>query len=250
MPFTASWLALMLLVQGGTGDAAPTPQISVTGNGSAFTPPDLAVVSWTIHGEGPTSDAALTQLNATRSAVDGGIRSLTSATSRGGNVSIRAVRRSECTANSYGPPQLDAGLCAIIGYVADLSQELRTSDVAKVGTITGLIGRLGARDPRVSSYLLADPRGAQRRAMAAALADARTRAEAIAQGAKVKLGDLLYASDTGRDDTPDEIMVTGARIAAPPPPPAPAPPAPIDVTVAPRPIETQAIARVTYRIIP
>ena len=44
------------------------------------------------------------------------------------------------------------------------------------GSITGLIGRLGARDPRVTSFMLADPRGAQRRAMAAALADARTRA--------------------------------------------------------------------------
>lgn len=249
MPFTASWLSMLLLVQAGAGDQPPTPQISVTGSGSVFTPPDLAVVSWTIHGEGPTSDAALTQLNATRAAVDGGVRSLTKAAPTGGEVSIRAVRRSECRANSYGPPQLDAGLCAIIGYVADLSLQLRTTDVAKVGTITGLIGRLGARDPRVSSFLLADPRAAQRRAMAAALADARTRAEAIAQGAQVKLGNLLYAADSSRGDTPDEIVVTAA--AAPPaPPPPPPPPPPIDVNVAPRPIETQATARVTYRILP
>ena len=249
MPFTGSLLSVLLLVQA-SGAEPPTPQISVTGSGSVFTPPDLAVVSWTVHGEGPTSDVALTQLNATRRAIDGGIRTLTSATAKGGDVSIRAVRSRECTANSYGPPQLDAGTCAIIGYVADLPLELRTDQLAKVGTITGLIGRLGARDPRVTSFMLADPRGAQRRALAAALADARTRAEAVAQGAQVKLGDLLYASDSGRGDTPDEIVLTGALRAAPAPPPPPPPPPPIDVAVAPRPIETQATARVTYRILP
>jgi len=215
-----------------------------------FTPPDLAVVSWTVHGEGPTSDAALTQLNATRRAVDGGIRALTNAQAKGGEVQIRAVRSRDCQANSYGPPQLDTGACAVVGYVADLSLELRTDQVAKAGTITGLIGRLGARDPRVSAFLLADPRAAQRHAMAAALADARTRAEAIAQGAQVRLGPILYASDSSRGDTPDEIVVTGAMLAPPAPPPPPPPPPPIDVAVAPRPIETQATARVTYRIMP
>ncbi|WP_019516889.1 SIMPL domain-containing protein [Sphingomonas sp. Mn802worker] len=247
MPFAASWLTMLLLLQSGSG-APPTPQISVTGSGSVFTPPDLAVVSWTVHGEGPTSDAALTQLNATRRAVDGGVRSLTDAVPKGGNVSIRAVRARECNDNDYDPPRLDTGACVIIGYVADLSLELRTEQVAKVGTITGLVGRLGARNPRVSSFLLADPRAAQRRAMAAALTDARTRAEAIAQGAQVRLGAILYASDSGDRDTPDEIMVTGSRLAAPAPPPPPPPP--IDVAVAPRPIETQASARVTYQIIP
>ena len=249
MPFNAALLSALMLLQAGSADN-PTPQISVAGTGSVFTPPDVAVVTWTIHGEGPTSDAALTQLNATRRAVDGGVRSLTTALPKGGDVSIRAVRGRECNANSYGPPQLDTGACVIIGYVADLTLELRTDQVAKAGTITGLIGRLGARDPRVSSFALADPRAAQRRAMAAALTDARTRAEAVAQGAQVKLGSILYASDNGDRDTPDEIVVTGARTAMPAPPPPPPPPPPIDVNVAPRPIETQATARVTYRIIP
>ncbi|SEK44579.1 hypothetical protein SAMN05216382_0424 [Sphingomonas palmae] len=247
MPFDAALLSALLLVQA-TGGDTPTPQISVAGTGSVFTPPDVATVTWTVHGEGPTSDAALTQLNATRRAIDGGVRSLTTATPKGGNVSIRAVRSRDCNANSYGPPQLDAGACAIVGYVADLSLELRTDQVSKAGTITGLIGRLGARDPRVSSFALADPRAAQARAMAAALADARTRAETIAQGARVTLGPILYASDSGNRDTPDEIEVTGAAMALPAPPPPPPPP--IDVNVAPAPIETQATARVTYRINP
>lgn len=225
----------------------PPPRISVTGTGSVFTPPDLAIIAYTIHGEGPTADAAVSALVAKRTAVDNGVAGLVDAAAKGGQVAIREVRDRACSDSSYGPPRLNTGACAITGYVADLPLEIRTRNVARAATAVGLIGRLGGTDPRIANYTLADPRPAARRAMAAALADAKARAEGIAEGAGVKLGTLLSASDGSRTETAEDIVVTGSRVSAPAPPP---PPPPIAIDVTPRPIETQARASVTYQIAP
>lgn len=242
-------LAGALLPAIALAETPPTPRIAVAGSGSVFTPPDLAVIGYSVHGEGTSSDAAVTALVTQRDAIDRGVRTLVETPAKGGEIAIRQVRSRECDASSYGAPRLDTGACAVIGYVADLSLEIRTTRIDKAATTAGLIGRLGGRNPRVASYTLADPRPAQRRAMAAALADAKARAQAIAEGAGVRLGTILSASDGSRGDTPDEIIVTGARAEAPPPPPPP-PPAPIAVEVRPRPIETTARANVTYQIAP
>lgn len=237
-----------LLLGGAAAAETMPPRIAVAGRGSVFTPPDMAVVAWSVHGEGATSDDAVRALVAKRDAIARGVRGVVPEEAKGGEVSIRQVRSRECDANGYGPPRLDTGACAVIGHVADLSLELRTASVAKAATVAGLVGRLGGGNPRVASYQLADPRPAQRRAMAAALADAKTRAQAIAEGAGVRLGPILSASDGNADDVPDEIVVTGARAEAPPPPPPP--PAPIAVDVTPHPIETEARASVSYQILP
>lgn len=226
----------------------PPPRIMVTGSGSVFTPPDLAIIAYAVHGEGQTSDEAVSAMVAKRKAVDAGVRSLVEEPAKGGDVAIREVRSRDCNASSYGPPQLNSGACAIIGFVADLRLEIRTRNVAKAATATGLIGRLGGTDPRIAAYQLADPRPAQRRAMAAALADAKVRAQAIADGAGVKLGAIQNVSDGNRVETPEDIVVTGSRAMAPPAPPPPPPPVAIDVT--PRPIETEARANVVYQIAP
>lgn len=242
-------LSLFALAAGASaaGAAVPedTPRIMVSGSGSVFTPPDVAVIAFTVHGEGDTPDAALRVLTAKQRAVEAGLRGLVEEPAKGGEIALREVRSRECRANNYGAPQLSTGACAVIGHVADLALEIRTRNVARAATAAGLIGRLGGTDPRVSAYLLADPGEAQRRAMAAALTDAKVRAQAIAAGAGVKLGALLSASDGGRIDDPEDIRVTAHRVVAAPPPP---PPAPVPVDVTPRPIRTEARASVTYRI--
>jgi uncharacterized protein YggE len=242
-------LSLVALAVPALADTTPPPRIMVTGSGSVFTPPDLAVITYRVHGEGQTSDDAVGALVAKRKAVDAGMRGLVEEPARGGEISIRDVRSRDCSASNYGQPQLSTGACAIIGYVADLQLEIRTRNVAKAATAAGLIGRLGGSDPRVAAFILADPRPAQRRAMAAALADAKVRAQAIADGAGVRLGPIQSVSDGNRIETPEEIVVTAS---APPPPPPPPPPvyAPITVDVTPRPIETEARANVVYQIMP
>lgn len=223
----------------------PRPRVAVTGNGSVMTPPDLATIDYRIVGEGPTSDAAVTALVARRDRIAAGVAALDRRIApRASEVSVTEVRSPDCRQDD-GRPRLSTGACAVIGYVATLGMTIRTAAVTQAGTLVGLIGRLGGSDPRLTGFALADPGAAQRRAIAAALADAKAKAQAIAQGSGVTLGPLIAVSTGGYEAGVQEVVVTGSRLSAPPPPP---PPPPIAVDLTPRPIETQVQVSVSYAI--
>ncbi|WP_375381726.1 SIMPL domain-containing protein [uncultured Sphingomonas sp.] len=164
--------------------AAPddTPRISVSATASVQTPPDRATIQYTVHGEGASSDEAVASMVGKRERIDGGLASLHVAVEAGtSRVAVTEARGPDCRQN-YGSARLSTGTCAIQGYAADMTVTLRTAAVTKVGTVVGLLGRLGATEPRLESFSLAALGDAQRRAIAAALADARAKAEAVAQG--------------------------------------------------------------------
>lgn len=229
---------------------AALPVIQVAGRATVETPPDVALLAYSVRGEGETADQASAALAARNKAIVDGVGGLLGAGGRAssGNIVMHQTRGRDCLGErGYGAQsQLSTGACAVTGYVATSSGEFRTGALAKVGTAVGLAARLGASDARVEQFRLADQAGAQRRATAAALRDARARAEAIAAGSDVRLGPVLSISDQNIYDGAD-IVVTGSLMA--PPPPAPmAPPVVIDVT--PRPITTSAQVTVRYAILP
>lgn len=224
------------------------PRITVNGSGTVFTPPDVATLSYAVRGEGETSDAAVAQLVAKRAKIDAGLAIFKQIEIRAAQVSVREVRGRECQPN-YGAPTLSTGACTIIGYVAELSVTVRTTLPKQAGTIVGLVGRQGASNPSLNGFALADLGAAQRRAIAAALDDARRKAEAIAAGTSVKVGRLITVS-TGSSYS-DVQSQDGVRDAPPPPPPPPpAPPPPIAVDLTPQPIQTLANVTVSYEAVP
>ncbi|MGI4730217.1 MAG: SIMPL domain-containing protein [Janthinobacterium lividum] len=223
----------------------PTPRIIVAGTGSVQTPPDRATVGYTVRGEGATSDAAVAALVESRQRIEAGLGALARpVTIHAGKVAIRAVHDPRCKTDDDDAPRLTSGTCAIVGYTAQIGSTLETGAVAQVGTVVGVLGRGGAIDPHVEDFALSHPRDAERQALAVALADARRKAEAVAQGSGVRLGRLLTVStDPDRSDAQD-VVVTGNRVPAPPV----VSPPPIVVDVAPAPVETQARVSVTYAI--
>lgn len=229
------------------GDDAP--RIVVSGTATVTTPPDLATIDFRVVGEGDTSDAAVAAMVARRARIAGALAALDPRLQpRSGEVSVAEVRGPDCR-QQYGQPQLSTGACAVTGYVATLQMTIRTPAVKQAGTAVGLIGRHEGRDARLSGFLLADRGAAQRRAIAAALADAKAKAAAVAEGSGVHLGRIMSVSTTGYGGVePDEVIVTGSRVPAPPAPPPPPPPIAVDLT--PRPIETQGQVTVVYAIAP
>lgn len=214
------------------------PSIQVVGVGTVSTKPDQAMLVYWVTGEGKTADAASADLAAKQKAITAGLAGLLGADLQltSGEVSVMETRSPKCEGpgNYNNRPRLSDGDCALTGFIATLQGTARTRVVEKAGTAAGLAARLGARDARISGFQLSDPAAAQRRATAAAIANARSQAEAMAAGAGVRLGELLSLSDqSGRN----EMIVTGAasRMVAPPPPPAP-----VEIAITPRPLETQA----------
>ena len=229
----------------------PRPRISVNGTGSVETPPDIATISYRIVGEGPTSDVAVTALVAKRGRIAVGLAALDRRIEpRASEVAIAEVRAPECR-QDYGRPRLSTGPCAITGYVATVQMTVRTTAVKQSGTLVRLIGRLEGSEPRLTGFALADPGAAQRRAIAAALVDAKAKAQAIASGTGATLGRLIAASNSSYGEARFlRVQDDGAAPPPlPPPPPPPAPP-PIAVDLTPRPVETQAQVSVTYEIAP
>uniref|UniRef100_UPI0013D825BE SIMPL domain-containing protein n=5 Tax=Pseudomonadota TaxID=1224 RepID=UPI0013D825BE len=83
----------------------------------------------------------------------------------------------------------------VLGYVAMMEASVDVSPVALAGTLSGLASRAGASEVRLSRFRTADPRAAQQRAMAAAVANGQEQAQAIAAASGAKLGRLVRVSD-------------------------------------------------------
>lgn len=229
-------------------DGERPAHIQVAGTARVETRPDRANMAYTVTGEGRTADEASAALATKHEAIVDGLSALlgrgTELTS--GNVNVAQVRPPQCQANDYGRPQLSEGACAVIGYTATLQGNVESGAVDRIGTAVGLAARLGARNAHLQGFELADPAAAKRRATSAAILDARARAEAMAAGAGVRLGELLTLSDQNNGG---EVVVTAqdiGRLNGPPAPPAP--PAPVQIDIKPRPIETRATVYARFAI--
>ncbi len=224
----------------------PVPaRIEVTGYGEVKYMPDIATITYTVRGEGKTSDDAVRAMTATAARIEAAVAALDPAAEpRTSKVEVEPVRESECKDRRYGQPQLSTGACAIQGYVASQSITLHTSAVKDSGTMVGAIGRAGGTNPRIQNFTVRDSRPQQQQAMAAALEDARSKAAAMAAATDVRLGPILDIHSGRRNDA-QQLEVRGSRTQPVPPPP---PPAPVPVKLTPELLTTNAYVSVIYRI--
>lgn len=224
----------------------PVPaRIEVTGYGEVKYMPDVASITYTIRGEGPTSDDAVRAMTQSGARIEAALSFIDRAAEpHTSEVRIAVVRSTDCKEQEYGPPQLSAGACAIVGYVATQQVTLRTSAVKDAGTMVGLIGRAGGLNPRIDGFTVRDSRPQQQRAVTAAVADAEAKAVAITTASHVRLGPILNISSGPRNDA-QQVVVTGSLAAVPPPPP---PPPPVPVKVTPELLTTTSYISVTYEI--
>jgi uncharacterized protein YggE len=101
-------------------------------------------------------------------------------------------------------------------------------------------------NPRIEGFTVRDSRPQQQQAIAAALADAASKAAAIAAASHVQLGPILNVTSGPRNDA-QQIILSGSRrltVNTPPPPPAP----PVRVDVVPELLTTTSYVTVVYSI--
>lgn len=225
------------------------PSIQVVGVGIVKTAPDVASLSFDLRGEGTTADKATQMLVDRQKAIVGALSALAGTNPiaiHTSDMKIEATRSPDCKGDRFDDSKrLSTGTCAILGYVASESVDLRTKDTKDAGTFVGLAGRLGAENASIQSFDLEDSSAARAAATAKALAEARAQATAIAQGSNAPLGALLSVRNPNIEPGFADIVVTAEK--------APLPafsPAPIVVTTLPQPIETTVRLVVTYAIGP
>lgn len=226
-------------------DGPPPPVITVVGYGTDKALPDRASITFEVEGENGNSQSALKELGTKAARIEATLRRIDpDLTLTNDEFAVRQIKGPTCNENAEeGRLRLSTGACAVIGYRVAQSFNVETGRVLDAGTMAGAATREGARNPSVSSFNLADPASAKTRAIALAIQDARSKADAIAQGGGVRLGPIVsFQLDGARNQ---DIIVTGMR-RRPPPPAAERDDVP--VVFKPEPVRTSAEVTATFAI--
>jgi uncharacterized protein YggE len=185
----------------GAGAAAAAREITVSGSGIATTVPDEAQFSFGVTVTGPTAKAALTadarKMNALIAAV------------KAEGIPAAAIQTSQV---SLTPNTNEAGT-KIVSFTASNSITVTTKEIAKAGAIVDAAVGAGANLVSGPSLRHSDQQALHQSALTAAVADARSRAQAIAAASHVRLGAVLMVIESS--STPIAFDQTAKAAALP-----------------------------------
>ena len=187
-------------------ESAATPVISVTGTATVESVPDLATLTI---GVTTLADTAAGAMDANSAQLQAVMDRLASA-----GIEPRDMQTSNLSLNPNWTGY-DTGNPVISGYQAVNMLTIRVRDLAGLGAVLDAAIADGANTLNGLSFGLADPGPALDEARKAAVADARARAELLAEAAGVSLGRILSISDSAAP-TMDPVPVYKAETAAVP----------------------------------
>lgn len=171
---------------------APVRTVTVLGQGSTTTEPDTADIKLSVESKAEAADTALSKASGTANAV---IKALTAAGARKselktGQVNVAATKR-------WSPERRES---VVIGYGATVKVDVTTKDLPNVGKLIVAAVQAGATRVEGPTYRVDRGNEARSGAIAAAVEDARTRAEIMAKTAGARLGGVVTVSETAADE--------------------------------------------------
>lgn len=167
---------------GGANGATPRT-ITVNGTGIVTSVPNQADFTFGVSTNGGTATAALTANAKQMSKVIGVLKAL--------GIAERNIQTAQI---SITPNTNQAGT-TVVNYTATNSVTARSGNIATSGKIIDGVVRAGANLVGGPSLTASDQQALSRRALKAAIADARARALVIAAAAHVKLGRVLSVTE-------------------------------------------------------
>jgi uncharacterized protein YggE len=208
-----SWTALALALCTAPQLAAaqtlsPPRVITMSGHGEARATPDTAMLSAGVNAQAPTAAAALAANNNRMQAVMAALKKM--------GIPDKDIQ----TSNFSVTPQYANGngeAPRITGYQANNQVEARLEDVSKLGVILDALVTAGANQMNGVSFSIRDDAELLAQARAAAVAEARLKADTFSKAAGVGLGPILSIGENS-NETPrpmyrmESVMVTGARV--------------------------------------
>jgi uncharacterized protein YggE len=197
LPFTAR-------AQAPAAAPAAAPVVVTTGQAVVRRAPDRAFVSVTVESRASSPREAQ---RANAAAMTGVMPRILDA-----GVPKDAVR----TASYTVEPEWDfaGGRRTLRDYVARNTVEVRLDDIQRVGELLDVVVGSGATSVGDIRFDLKDRAAAERDALRAAVADARSRAEALASAAGVTLGPVLRLQEEGTEAGGPRPMVEMAAVRA------------------------------------
>lgn len=191
--FLSAALALPVAAPALAEDAMP-PMITVTGEGVVEASPDIATLSIGVTTQGATAAEAL---SANSAAMDAVLARLTTAGIEGRDMQTSNL--------SLGPDysRYDSSTgAAPTSYIASNMLTVRVRALDSLGTVLDAAVADGANTLNGLTFGLADPAPVLNEARKEAVADARAKAELLAEAAGVKLGRIVSISEAGAGNEP------------------------------------------------
>ncbi len=161
----------------------PVRQITVVGKGEAKASPDTARVQLGVQTEAPSARQALTDNNGKMSALVAKLKEL--------GVANQDIQ----TSNISIYPRYDHDGREVLGYQVHNTVTVKIRSVGQTGDLLDQVVDAGANNMSGISFMIEDPKALEQQAREQAIADARTRAEAMAKAAGASVGQIISISE-------------------------------------------------------
>ncbi len=174
----------------------PTPHtITVTGNGVAYGPPDIAVAQIGVQSRNAEPAAALDDANAKMTAILAALKGL--------GVADKDIQTSNFSISVQNDVEPTTGQSkGTFTYVVDNTVSVTMRDLTKVGDVLGKVVAAGANNIYGVSYTVSDQSKLEAAARDMAMADAKARAEQLAKLAGVTLDQPMTISEYSNGPQP------------------------------------------------
>ncbi|UCF85392.1 MAG: SIMPL domain-containing protein [Desulfobacteraceae bacterium] len=184
--FLLSTLLMVSQAAGGQDDFRRI--ISVTGEGKANAPPDMAVIQTGVVTRGATAVEALSANNEAMENILGVLKKYKIASKYVQTSSFNVS--SEFKRDEQGRRQPE-----IVGYRVSNQVRVKVRNLSDLAKVLDALVRAGSNQVSGVSFGIDDPTGVLNQARNSAIADARNRAELYVQAAGVRLGKVLTISE-------------------------------------------------------
>lgn len=179
------------------GNNTPEPLITVSGYGEVYIKPDVAIVTFSVTEEASTvaaaQDSSAKKINQIMGALkEQGIEEKDIKTTNYNIYPRYEYPRAVCTA-SYCPPT--DGKRTLAAYVVTEGVTVKIRDLSKAGILLSALGELGATDVSGLSFEVDDDEAVKTQAREKAIADARAKAEEMADALGVRLVKVVGFSE-------------------------------------------------------
>ncbi len=185
---------------------APFARLTVTGTGQATAQPDMATITLGVSTRAATAADAMAQNAEQQSKV---IETLKAEGVEARDIQTSGLNLSPVMdfSDQGQPPKL-------VGYGAQNSVTVRVRDLAGLGAVLDKLVASGANEISGIAFSRDDMTEAEDQARTEAVADARRRAEVMAQAAGMELGRLISLSEAQMGGGPRPMMAMRAEVAS------------------------------------
>jgi uncharacterized protein YggE len=180
--------------------------LTMTGEGRSAAAPDMATITLGVVAEADTARAAMDEASASVAAL---LEALTAAGIEGRDVQTSALTLNPLWNTYSSTPSKPE----ITGFTAANTVTVRVRALDGLGQVLDRVLDTGANSFNGLQFGLQDPQPAEDAARAAAVADARRKAELVAGAAGVSLGPIVSITEAGGVAPPQPMMRMDAAMA-------------------------------------